>query len=440
MNRIVQIITLTIMMSQAAFAQVFDSITEISSDYNIQDIAKKGDILFAALGEGGVWYSEDDGFTWNQTSAFPDAGFGQEAAMSLLIASNGDIIVGGNQLWNGAALGGSVFRSLDNGATWNGTTYEGLGGYEESGKIVELSNGDLMMQAGIDKIFASSLSSNEWTQTNAPGGVIFGFENINDVVFVVTNPAGGNAGTWVTSDLGQTWTRYGGNGTPVSGGTVTIAPILKSSEYKFIGIGGSYEPRGLYRSGINDTLWVDVNNGLNTFGIYPTCMATDNQTIWMVFQEASGGCNFTSSTDFGDNWAEPVQGLPQQAGSAPCLSKLLPFKTDLYTFANKSIYRLEDVVSPNSVSHPKQNNIDFKVYPNPNTGRFNIAISTANKEAVTITVFNMTGSIIHTEEPGILSQGNHQIPIQLNNLPTGIYIVTVQSASGIGTQRIEILR
>lgn len=440
MNKFLLFTLLSFIVTQTGFSQTFDSITTINTEYNIQDIAKKGDMLFAALGEGGVWYSDDDGFSWNQTAALPDAGFGQEAAMSLLIASNGDVIAGGNQLWNGAPLGGSVFRSSDNGATWSATTYEGLAGYEESGKIVELSDGSLMMRGGQGKLFVSSITTTEWTQVTDPGGVIMGFDVINDIIFVVNNPASGTAGTWVTTDLGTTWTRYGGNGTPISGGAAVIAPILKSASHKYICIGGAYDSHGVFRSGVSDTLWVEVNNGITNFGIYPTCMATDHQTIWMVFQSAGGGCYFTSTSDFADNWEEPVQGLPAQAGALPCLTKLLPFKTHLYTIANKSIYRLEDVVSPNSIISPNKNEIDFKVYPNPNNGRFNVAISTENREAVTITVLNMTGSIVYKAESGVLSQGNHQVPVQLNSLQTGIYIVTVQSATGIGTQRIEILR
>ncbi|MCF6169491.1 MAG: glycoside hydrolase [Bacteroidales bacterium] len=239
------------------YAQVFDSIAIISPDYEIEDLTSKGTTLYAALGLGGVWYSDDEGYTWTQASPLPDAGFGQEGAYSIFAASNGDLIVGGNLVYNNAPLSGVVFRSSDDGASWTAENFDGLGGYEESGKIVELSNGDLMMKGGQGKLFISSLTNPVWTQTNAPGGDIFGFEQIDDIIFVVNNPAGGTAGTWTTTDQGQTWWPYGSNGTPVGLGTVTIAPVLKSGDYKFIGIGGTYDPRGMYRSGVNDTLWVE---------------------------------------------------------------------------------------------------------------------------------------------------------------------------------------
>lgn len=404
----------------SALSQVFDSIGIISPDHNIEDLAFKGDLLFAATGEGGVWQSTDEGFTWTQTSSLPDAGFGQEAANSIYVGSNGDIIVGGNLNYNGAALSGVVFRSSNNGASWSFESFEGLGGYEKCKKIVELSNGDLMMHGGQAKLFTSSLSGSVWTQITAPGGVIFGFEQIEDNIFVVTNPSTGTAGTWVSSNLGESWELYGGNGTAVSQGTVTITPVLQSSMYKFIGIGGTYGSHGVFRSGINDTLWVEINNGLNSTGVYPICMATDNSTIWMVFQDSGGGCKFTSTSDYGNNWETPIAGLPQQGVGGPCVPKMMVFKTHLYTFANQSIYRIEDVATPSSTGKQKYYSDNIEVFPNPATTNINIQfkklVNNGNWEIV-----NLYGQVLKSGY--INTNSNNFISIDIENLPTGYFLI-----------------
>lgn len=420
MKKLVLSLAIIAIMSITTYSQLFDLLGDISTEYNIEDIAWKGDVLYAALGEGGVWYSSDEGFTWTQTAELPDAGFGTEAAISLLVASNGDLIVGGNQLYNGAALGGSVFRSSDDGASWNATAYEGLGGYEKSGKIVEHSNGDLMMQGGFQKLFTSSLSSSEWTQITTPGGVIFGFEIINDVVFVVTNPAGGTAGTWVTIDLGTTWSRYGGNGTPISGGTVTTAPIIAINNYKFIGIGGAYDSHGVFRSGINDTVWQEVNNGISNFGIYPICMATDNETLWMIFQDAGGGCYFTSSVDFANNWSEPEMGMPQQGVGGPCIPKMMTFKTHLYAFANTGIYRMEDVASPSATRKENYTNNEIKLYPNPVSDVLRVQFKESNVDTQW-DVLNVFGQVMKSGQQN--SNNNNILSVNMENLPVGYYIL-----------------
>jgi len=437
MKKILLTITIIALSTTLSLSQVFDSLTVINSEYNIEDLAWKGDDIFAALGEGGVMYSSDEGLTWNETSELPDAGFGQEAANSIYVASNGDLIVGGNLNYNGAALGGVVFRSSDNGTTWTAEPYEGLGGYEKSKKIVELPNGDLMMHGGSAKLFTSSLSTSAWTQITAPGGVIFGFEVIGDMVFVVTNPSAGTAGTWVSSDLGASWQRYGGNGTPVYGGTATIAPILSTTNYKYIGIGGSYDQKGVFRSGINDTLWVESNNGIDNFGIYPICMATDNQTIWMVFQDAGGGCYFTSTTDYADNWEEPVMGLPQQGVGGPCVKKMMVFKTHLYTYANKSIYRIADVAIPTSISERDIAEKEIKVYPNPSNGQINLKFNLVNPSIVELSITDINGRLVH--QVGFSEETNFY-QVNISSLRPGLYMVNINTGKDIYKEKLVITK
>jgi|GEM_PF-3314286 len=437
MKKILLTIAIITISTTLSFSQVFDSLTVINPEYNIEDLAWKGDDIFAALGEGGVVYSSDEGLTWNETSELPDAGFGQEAANSIYVASNGDLIVGGNLNYNGAALGGVVFRSSDNGITWTAEPYEGLGGYEKSKKIVELPNGDLMMQGGNLKLFTSSLSSSTWTQITAPGGIIFGFEVIGDMVFVVTNPSAGTAGTWVSSDMGASWQRYGGNGTPVSGGTVTIAPILSTTNYKYIGIGGSYDQKGVFRSGINDTLWVESNSGIDNFGIYPICMATDNQTIWMVFQDAGGGCYFTSTIDFANSWEEPVIGLPQQGVGGPCVRKMMVFKTHLYTYANKSIYRIADVAVPTSISEQDIVKNKFKVYPNPSNGQINLEIKLENRSDIELSITDINGRLVHNVN---FSAENDTYQVNTSGLRPGLYIVNLNAGTYNYKQKLVITK
>ena len=425
MKKFLLFLVVAAITATTTYSQVFDSLGIISPDHEIEDLTSKGTTLFAALGLGGVWYSEDEGYSWTQTSPLPDAGFGQEAAFSVYAASNGDLIVGGNLVYNNAPLSGVVFRSSDDGVTWTGENFDGLSGYEESGKIIGLSSGDLMMKGGQGKLFTSSLTNPAWTQTSAPGGVIFGFEQINDEIFVVNNPAGGTAGTWSTMDMGQTWQRYGSNGTPVGLGTVTMAPVIKSGNYKFIGIGGTYDPRGMYRSGVNDTLWVEKNNGLGDSGIYPVCIATDDLTIWMVMQGVSGSCLFTSTTDFGENWETPVEGLPIEGGSSPCLEKMIVFGADLYTYANESIYRKEDVAVPVSVDEQVLPDNSIIIYPNPVSNELNASFSTAVENG-SWEVLNLHGQVLNK---GRFSASAHSsLTIDTGSLQPGFYLLLVKVA------------
>jgi len=422
MKKSLLLIAIILIASSSAFSQILDSLGVISPGNEIRDLAVKGSTLHAAVGQGGVMYSNDEGFTWTACSPFPDNGFAEEWAYSILVASNGDLIIGGNQVYNGAPLGGACFRSSDDGQNWTAVTIDGFAGYEQSGEIVELSDGSLMMRGGFQKLFVSSLSDENWTQITAPGGVIYGFEEINNEVFVVNNPAGGTAGTWTTIDTGESWQRYGGNGTPVASGTVTMAPVLQSGDYKFIGIGGTYEPRGMYRSGVSDTLWVQKNNGIGESGIYPICMATDHITTWMIMQNQSGTCKFTETANYGDNWTAAESGLPNSGGSAPCPEKMVVFGTHLYAYSQESIYRKAGVAVPLSVDENQLSEENISLYPNPVQNELNLIFDQAIENG-NWSILNLRGQLI---DSGTLNAtSNNYTSIDTSDLESGFYLISV---------------
>lgn len=427
MKKILLLIVVAI-ITTTNYAQVFDSLGIISPGNEIRDLAVKGSTLYAAVGQGGVMYSNDEGYTWTACSPLPDNGFGQESAYSILVASNGDLIIGGNQVYNNAPLGGSCFRSSDDGVNWTAVVIEGYAGYEQSGKIVELSNGGLMMRGGFQKLFVSSLTDLVWTQTTAPGGVIYGFEEINDEIFVVNNPAGGTAGTWTTTDLGATWQRYNSYGTPVGSGTVTIAPIIQSDNYKFIGIGGTYEPRGMYRSGLGDTLWVQKNNGIGESGIYPICMATDHLTNWMIMQNQAGTCMFTETADYGDNWTTAIPGLPNSGGASPCPEKMVVFGSHLYTYSQESIFRKEDVAVPVSVAEKSLSEQSVSVYPNPAKKQLNVQFENSIDKGIW-ELLNLSGQLLNKGHFSAAQQSS--LTIDVEGFESGCYMLRVQSGSEI---------
>ena len=73
----------------------------------------------------------------------------------------------------------------------------------------------------------------------------------------------------------------------------------------------------------------------------------------------------------------------------------------------------------------------FQLFPNPSEGRFSLALN--SKKPAGITIYNMTGEIIHTAflYPGITE-------IDLRNMPKGIYLVKATSGNGTVTKKILI--
>lgn len=198
--KITLLITCFIISTQA-FSQ-FDSICEVLPGQKINDIATKGNTMFAAMGTDGVYKSTDQGYTWSPCTALPDAYSGPETAQSLLIASNGDLFVGGNSEFSFTgpplSVSGVVFRSKDDGTTWTFNLIPEMTGTAYAGQIIELSGGKLWMLAGFQEFFTLTLTDTLWTKTTTLGGQITGFMHVDDTV--IASNFGINSGLWYSSN------------------------------------------------------------------------------------------------------------------------------------------------------------------------------------------------------------------------------------------------
>ncbi|MES2134520.1 MAG: T9SS type A sorting domain-containing protein [Bacteroidota bacterium] len=83
----------------------------------------------------------------------------------------------------------------------------------------------------------------------------------------------------------------------------------------------------------------------------------------------------------------------------------------------------------------------FNVYPNPGSGEFTIKYDLLKRSDVKITIFNMNGSLIKSVV-NIAGQyeGQYHVPVNLNELPNGIYIVSFINGGTQSTERLVIAR
>jgi len=81
---------------------------------------------------------------------------------------------------------------------------------------------------------------------------------------------------------------------------------------------------------------------------------------------------------------------------------------------------------------------DMKIFPNPARSRTNIALSLAQESDIRITVSNTLGQIVKTELLGVQGAGFFQTELNLSELSTGSYIITVQSNDKVETQILSL--
>lgn len=111
----------------------------------------------------------------------------------------------------------------------------------------------------------------------------------------------------------------------------------------------------------------------------------------------------------------------------------------MYTIDDDTITPVDSTISNDfkkiteQVQTPKTN--EFTVYPNPSNGEFTVKYELLKRSDVKITIFNITGALVKSIV-NVASQyeGQYQIPVNLNELPNGIYSVSFIKG---GTQSIE---
>ena len=116
-----------------------------------------------------VWRSSDDGATWVRVCGA--AGWSKRSQFSALVLPNGDVLVMGGLLEDGATSLNDVWRSSDGGATWTEVCHEAPWDARARHASVVLADGKVVVMGGTDDHY----------------------DKRNDV--------------WSSTDCGATWTR-----------------------------------------------------------------------------------------------------------------------------------------------------------------------------------------------------------------------------------------
>ncbi len=94
----------------------------------------------------------------------------------------------------------------------------------------------------------------------------------------------------------------------------------------------------------------------------------------------------------------------------------------------RKLYKL-GVAATSGVSGIEQDKIS--VYPNPSNGIFHI--SNQNNQAITVTVYNITGEKVYENKCN-----DNNVPINLSNQSQGLYILNIDNGNSVVTQKIII--
>ena len=82
----------------------------------------------------------------------------------------------------------------------------------------------------------------------------------------------------------------------------------------------------------------------------------------------------------------------------------------------------------------------ISTYPNPATDQLNVAFSLKKAAEVNYSVFTASGKMVRSGNSGFLNETNQNLSINVADLPTGLYIVTLNSENSQAAAKVQIIK
>jgi hypothetical protein len=102
-----------------------------------------------------------------------------------------------------------------------------------------------------------------------------------------------------------------------------------------------------------------------------------------------------------------------------------------------SLRFLVDEVPSGAVDPPAPTQAFFEVFPNPSDGRFQFNAELTRSQAISVHITNMLGQTVW--ESALPTAIRHALPIDLSELPSGLYTLTARTPTGqVYSQRLVV--
>lgn len=396
--------------------------------------------------DGGIYRSTDDGATWN----LQNNGINNGASFALYVTPTGIVING---------LRGNIEVSTDNGATFTRVNLP-LG--ELINAILGNGNGTIVICAN-DGIATSQDNGVTWASTSNLGFECLAMDQNGDFL------AGGSNGVYKSTDNGQSWASLGGGGN-VTGLFVTANGTI---------LAGSYNA-GIRQSTDNGATWTDVystNITVIEFGqtsdgaIYTNTLlsllkSTDDGANWEtvstnIFQQhlsliakdnvllLGTPAGLYKSADGGANWTNHSDGMLWTFLDYMSLSN----DGYLYGTGGSGIYKSAQSVLTGIGDFAGELPEGFALsqnYPNPfnpnTTITFNLPQNgRSGLGLVELKIFDLLGKEVKTLISQPIAAGFHSVQWDGNNnagqpVASGVYLYRLSAGELVATQKMMLLR
>lgn len=171
--------------------------------------------------------------------------------------------------------------------------------------------------------------------------------------------------------------------------------------------------------------------------------STDCGSTWTTLYSKQGSAIATAPASTNqffpetNQWESDTVDASQLDGNAEVI---LEFKVTS-DYGNNLL--LDNIITydDNTVGAGENNRISsLNIYPNPAHDFVNIDLELTKAVDVKLEVLSLTGQVVSAKALGTMTSGAHNISLNTNNLPAGIYTIRINTGDKVSVERISIMK
>jgi hypothetical protein len=237
---------------------------------------------------------------------------------------------------------------------------------------------------------------------------------------------------------GASWVDVGTTAFDTSSYGTKIALAIDTNNRPYVAMTANASPYAAHVWGYNGSRWVMIGGPATAGDAEELNLAISGKNLPVLSYSDYANSSYKASVVYynGVSW-NSLGNTDFTAAEADFTSLAINSRNDVFVayedFANGNGPTVDEYLH-NTGIHDAPGLAGFKLYPNPNNGKFRISYTATQPGETELSVSDMMGRIVWQDA----RTGNGTESIDLSSISTGLYTLQVKTTAGIETRLVEI--